>query len=131
SPLFPYATLFRSQGLGWNAPPIEADPAEIGALDNGGLEAKLGGANGRDVAARSGADDDEIEVGFCHEGIFSSVRGRARHARPRPSGWSLLFQAKIAEFRATPPSDVAARPQILVEQNVVAIDPGLRGGGHV
>ena len=53
------------QRLGRNAAPVEADAAEIGALDDRGLEAELRGADRGDVAARAGADDDDVE-GFGH-----------------------------------------------------------------
>src|SRR5215813_3861178 len=46
--------------------------------------------------------------------------------RPRPSGWSLPFQGKSADAGIATNSNVAARPQILVEQIVVAVDIGLR-----
>ncbi|GEP08516.1 hypothetical protein MGN01_03610 [Methylobacterium gnaphalii] len=43
-------------------------------LDDGGLQAELRGANGTDIAARAGADDDEI-VAAAHDGrILGSVR---------------------------------------------------------
>src|SRR5208282_5370235 len=49
------------QGLGRNAADVEAGAAESLALfDNGGFQAELGGANGADIAARAGADDNEI-----------------------------------------------------------------------
>src|SRR5262249_62152433 len=46
--------------------------------------------------------------------------------RPRPSGWSLPFQGKSADAGIATNSNVAARPQILVEQIVVAGEIGLR-----
>jgi hypothetical protein len=50
------------QGLAGNAADVEAGAAEGGAfLDEGDLEAELGGAEGADVAAGAGADDDEVE----------------------------------------------------------------------
>ncbi len=48
------------QRLGRDAAPVEADAAEMLALDDGGLEAELGGADGGDVAARPAADDDHV-----------------------------------------------------------------------
>ena len=50
------------QGLGRDAAPVQADAAQGLALHNGGLEAQLGGADGRDVAAGTGADDDDVEI---------------------------------------------------------------------
>jgi hypothetical protein len=49
------------QRLGRDAPPVEANAAEIIALDDRGLEAELRGADGGNVAARPGADDDDVE----------------------------------------------------------------------
>src|SRR3954447_9852855 len=53
------------QRLGRDAPPVEANPAEQLALDNRSLEAQLRRADGRDIAARSGAEDDQV-VGVRH-----------------------------------------------------------------
>ena len=74
------------QRLGRDAAPVQADAAEIGFLDDRGLEAELGGADRGDVAAGAGADDDDVEgcVGHgycarCHRatdhGSFPSLRG--------------------------------------------------------
>src|SRR6185312_11274958 len=52
--------------LGRDAAPVEADAAEIFALDNGRLEAELRRADGGDVAAGAGADDDDVEGGIGH-----------------------------------------------------------------
>ena len=54
------------QRLGRDAAPVEADAAEILALDDRGLEAELRRADGGDIAARSGADDDDVEGGVSH-----------------------------------------------------------------
>ena len=49
------------QRLGRNAAPVEAGAAERRrALDHGGLEAQLRGADRGDVAAGPGADDDDV-----------------------------------------------------------------------
>ena len=48
------------QGLGGNAAPVEADAAEMLALDDGRLEAKLRRADRRDIAAGPAADDENI-----------------------------------------------------------------------
>jgi hypothetical protein len=55
------------QGLGRDAAPIEADAAEMLALHHGRLQAELGGADGRDIAAGAAADDDQIERSVCHD----------------------------------------------------------------
>ena len=54
------------QRLGRDAAPVEADAAEIIALDDRGLEAELRGADGGDIAAGAGADDDDVEAGVGH-----------------------------------------------------------------
>src|SRR5262249_45457901 len=51
------------QRLGRDAAPVEADAAEIGALDNRGLEAKLRGADRRHVSAWPRSDNDHVEGG--------------------------------------------------------------------
>ena len=65
------------QGLRRNAADVEAGAAMgLALLDDGGLEAELGGPDGADVAAGTGADDDEI-VGHW----LSPLK---RHARTCP-----------------------------------------------
>src|SRR5271170_7220038 len=54
------------QRLGRDAAPVETDAAEIIALDDGGLEAELRGADGADIAARARADDDDVEIRLSH-----------------------------------------------------------------
>ena len=54
------------QRLGRNAAPVEADAAEIVALDNRGLEAELRRADRGDIAAGAGADDQNVEIGVGH-----------------------------------------------------------------
>ena len=49
------------QRLGRDAAPVRADAAEIVAFHNRGLEPELGRADGRHVAARARADDDDVE----------------------------------------------------------------------
>ena len=56
------------QRLGRDAAPVQADAAEIGFLDNRSLEAKLRRADGGDVAAGAGADDDDVEGCVGHIG---------------------------------------------------------------
>ena len=51
------------QCLGRDTAPVEADAAKRFALDDGGLQAELAGADGRDIAAGAGADDDEVVLG--------------------------------------------------------------------
>src|SRR5258707_14241067 len=54
------------QRLRGDAADIEAGAAEpVAALDAGGLQAELRCADRRDVAARAGADDDDV-VGVSH-----------------------------------------------------------------
>src|SRR5690606_23230707 len=50
------------EGLARDAPPVEADAAEPGALDAGDLHAQLGGADRADVAGGPAADDDQVVV---------------------------------------------------------------------
>ena len=57
------------QRLGGNAAPVQADAAQMFALDDGRLEAKLCGADGRHIAAGAGADDENVETVVGHEGV--------------------------------------------------------------
>src|SRR5690606_32514857 len=56
------------QRLRRDAAPVGADAGHVLALDNGGLHAELGSTDGGDVAAGSGADDDEI---VCVSHVYS------------------------------------------------------------
>src|SRR5262249_19273857 len=52
--------------LGGDAAPVEADAAEMLALDDRSLEPELRGADCSDIAAGSRADDGEIETRLAH-----------------------------------------------------------------
>src|SRR3546814_16448783 len=54
------------QRLGRDAAPVEANAAEILALDDRRLEPELRRTDGRDIAARSRAEADEVVVGVSH-----------------------------------------------------------------
>ena len=64
------------QRLGRDAAPVQADAAEIGFLDDRGLETELRRTNGGDVAAGAGADDDDVEgcIGHTRAPVSSSSR---------------------------------------------------------
>src|SRR3546814_19507414 len=55
------------QRLGRDAAPVQADAAELVALDDGGLEAQLGRADRRGIAAGAGAEDDDVETGVAQD----------------------------------------------------------------
>ena len=57
------------QRLGRDAAPVEADTPEQLALDDRGLEPELRRADRSDIAARAGAEDDEV-VGVSHSFLF-------------------------------------------------------------
>ncbi len=71
------------QRLGGDAAPVEADAAEMLALDDRGLHAELRRADGGDIAAGAGADDGEIEARVSHGVAARLVMG----TRPTPA-WS-------------------------------------------
>src|SRR5262249_7677477 len=86
------------QRLCRNAAPVQADAAEIITFDDRSLEAKLRRADGRDIAARTRTDDDDVE-GVSHVSLrcssgpgssgpilFFKPRGRGLPAR-RWAGW--------------------------------------------
>ena len=54
------------QRLGRDAAPVQADTAEIVALDDGRLETELRRADGGDIAAGAGADDQNVEIRVSH-----------------------------------------------------------------
>ena len=58
------------QGFGWNASPVQAYAAKLGALDAHHFLAKLRRANCSDIAAGSAADHDEvIMLCVCHGSV--------------------------------------------------------------
>ena len=61
------------QRLGRDASPVEADAAEMLALDDRRLEPELRGADGGDIASGPGADHGKIELALS-----------ALHAHHRP-----------------------------------------------
>ena len=71
------------QRLGRDAAPVEADAAEMLALDDGGLHAELRGADGRDIAARPAADDDDVEFLLVGHQISSSFASHPLRLHPR------------------------------------------------
>ena len=97
------------QRLGRDAAPVEADAAEIVALDDGGLEAKLRGADGADIAARPRADDDDVEIGLSH-----SILAKPR-AFPAPSppchGICRGRRSLCTAWRSNPGSGEKRRPR--------------------
>ena len=65
------------QRLRGDATDVQAGAAErVAAFDNGGLQSQLGAADGADIAPRTGADDDDVEV--CHEVVPLILRRRYR-----------------------------------------------------
>jgi hypothetical protein len=68
--------------LGRDAGDVEAAPADDVLLDDGGLHAELGGADGGDVATRARADDDAVVLGVSHEGAESNERVAAPGSCP-------------------------------------------------
>src|SRR5690606_19665019 len=59
------------QRLRGDAAPVEADAAELLALHDRSLEAKLRGADRRDITAGAGAENDQV-VTVCH-GCFPDL----------------------------------------------------------
>src|SRR6202035_1677337 len=78
------------QRLGRNAAPVQANAAEVGFFHDRGLEAELCGANGGDVAAGTGADDDDVEGCVGHFQSLSNPRcnrvaSPSTHTKQRPN----------------------------------------------
>ena len=55
--------------------------ARCPVVDAGGREAELRGADGGDVAAGAGADDDDVEV-FCHVWLTRTDTGSVTRSPP-------------------------------------------------
>jgi hypothetical protein len=82
------------QRLGGDAAPVEADAAQVVALDDRRLEAELRRPDRRDVAARPGADDDDVEALLSHArprsgadrgALVRMIRCNAPAAWPEPA----------------------------------------------
>src|SRR6185437_131249 len=69
------------QRLGRDAAPVEADAAEMLALDHRRLHAELRGADRRDIAARPAAENEGIEGCVCQKWSPVAV-ATPRHPRP-------------------------------------------------
>ncbi len=69
------------QRLGRDAAPVETDAAEVRLLDDGRAHAELRRANGRHVAARPAADDDDVVVGRAHVLGFPAATAKAPDQR--------------------------------------------------
>src|SRR5439155_7825025 len=61
------------QRLGRDATPVEADAAQIVALDDRRLEAELRRPDRRHIAAWPGTDDDDVETGVSHVVLLSRL----------------------------------------------------------
>src|SRR5579862_2763464 len=78
------------QRLGRDAAPVEADAAQIVTLHDRGFESELRGADGADIAARSRADDDDVEIRLSHSkpqgsgSHYMGGRGRPYSKLPNP-----------------------------------------------
>ena len=64
--------------LGRDAAAVEARAADLVLVDEGDLEAELGGPEGGRVAAGAGAEDDEVEVVGRADGHGQAISGRRR-----------------------------------------------------
>ena len=69
------SSALRSSALDGMQPDVEADAAPVLLLHDGDLEAELGGTDGGDVAARAGAQHDDVEV-LAHGRRASDLTGR-------------------------------------------------------
>src|SRR5208283_3551702 len=65
------------QGLRWDAAPVEADAAQLVALDDRGLHPELRRPDRRDIAAGSATDDNEVERSLRHPGTPSVIPAKA------------------------------------------------------
>jgi hypothetical protein len=82
------------QGLGGDAADVGAGAARgrtalvvLPLVDAGDVHAELGGADGGDVAAGAGADDDEVEIAWCSWedcSAFSGTKIQRRRYRRTP-----------------------------------------------
>src|SRR6185369_6812583 len=64
--------------LGRDAAPVQARAAQLFLLDDGGLQAQLRGADGADVTAGAGADDDGVVVRHDEAPLTPGTRRRTK-----------------------------------------------------
>src|SRR5581483_3085628 len=82
--------------LGRDAGVVEAAPAELVALDDGGPPAELRGADRGHVAAGAGADHDRVVGALGHRVVSLSKRPRAP---PRRYDWTTPRSRSVAWMR--------------------------------
>ncbi len=68
--------LFRrmDERLGRDAADIEAGATRLAGFDDDGVDAELSGADGADIAAGTGADDEQLAGDFFHHGTLFLVK---------------------------------------------------------
>ena len=91
------------QRLGRDAAPVEADAAELVALDDRGLHAELRRADRRDIAARPAAEHDQVE------GIISHAPTGSQQHRQRVLDELLERGEELRADRAVDDAMVAGR----------------------
>ena len=93
-----------------NAPDIQTGAAKaVTPVDTGHLHAKLCGPDGGDIAARAGADHDQVECGIAHRALPACIvtlrRGRCRQTpRTRRRGSSIRSLTLARKDTASRPS---------------------------
>jgi len=104
------------QRLGRDATPVEADPAQVLALDEADLHAQLRAADRGDVAAGAAADDDEVEL-MRHDlpRILNAVARREAQCRAGPGRF---------EFGETACRRDACRPIMVDFRGALVHGPG-------
>ncbi len=102
------------QRLGRDAADVEAGAAEGGALlDAGHLQAELGGADGADIAAGAGADDDDVEAVRLMASQTPAAGGADPRRLPSPAPGSHRLAAvddAVVVGRAPGTSSAGSRP---------------------
>src|SRR5262245_23968600 len=84
------------QRLGRDAAPVETDAAEIGTLDDRGSKAELRRADRGHIAARSGADNDDIEGGVSHARARISLMDFLSRAEGTLANWPARANRAVA-----------------------------------
>src|SRR3981189_724852 len=95
------------QRLGRDAAPVQTNAAEIGFLDNCCLEAELRRTDCGDIAAGTGADDDDVEggVGHGYSLLSSSPSPLVGEGGCAPLGAQTGEGGRVAESKITARTD--------------------------
>ncbi len=106
------------QRLGGDAAPVQAGPAELGALDEHHLGAELGGAQGGDVSGGSPAENHDARA-HDREPLFAKLRASSVVTDLTVSASRMIRSCSIAWAPWKPSLGLARRGLPMYSQRIV------------